>query len=243
MRFWLTDAVREQIFPGSPDAAGLTQIMVPELHVDQRNRRDAGGNAATRTRQRRLPRLTDGARGRPRVVTPYSALSRASRSSMSLMSQTPLVLAMYCFPAQCHMLTAAARCRRLGRPCRQITSTTGADENVAASRLLARARCPRGRVVGTPAPPGRSLGGEAPAATQRDSQEERNRPFREELTKPLDRPRPTPRIAVCAALGTRSGRSLCSPACSGPDARAATVSARFGSIGGAQSRSWRSWWV
>ena len=59
----------------------------------------------------------------------------------------------------------------------------------------------------------------------------------------LDGSPATFRIAVCAALVTASGRSWCSSASSGPGARALTVSGRFGSIGGARSRSWRSWWV
>lgn len=58
----------------------------------------------------------------------------------------------------------------------------------------------------------------------------------------LDWSPPTPRLAVCAALVTRLGRFLCSLACSGPGARAVTVSARFGSIGGAPFRSRLSQW-
>jgi hypothetical protein len=61
-----------------------------------------------------------------------------------------------------------------------------------------------------------------------------------EFSPVLDGPPGTPRIAVCAALGTRSAPPSCSPGCSGPGGRAVMVSALFGSIGGARSRSWRS---
>jgi hypothetical protein len=63
------------------------------------------------------------------------------------------------------------------------------------------------------------------------------------VSRVLDAPLGTPRIAVCAALDTRSAPSSCSSACFGPGGRAVMGSVLFGSIGGAPSRSWRSRWV